>query len=103
MPLTLTNTQTTIGISNAMSDLLDKIDQHLSSMPSDRRLVTVDEHTDMLLDVRLAVTHLRDAASVASERVAAFDKEFNIRLEDEAMNEPLDTEFDQALFGFDND
>lgn len=32
--------------------LLERIDKHLAALPVDRKLITLDEHTDILLDLR---------------------------------------------------
>lgn len=36
-----------------VEDLIARIDEHLASMPAERKLISVDDHTDMLLDIRL--------------------------------------------------
>lgn len=39
-----------------MSDLIELIDTHLAALPKERKTITVDEHRDVLLDIRNAAT-----------------------------------------------
>lgn len=46
---------------------VEVIDGHLAGLPADRKLISVDEHVDVLLDVRNAVlTTQPDTCTVSS-------------------------------------
>lgn len=50
---------------SAVDELIARIDEHLASMPTERELISVDDHTDMLLDIRLLAAKGRPASPQA--------------------------------------
>lgn len=60
-------TKTRPTIDPAIEALVARIDSHLAAMPTERSLISVDEHTDVLLDIRLLATANRPAAGPVDE------------------------------------
>lgn len=53
-------------VTSFVEELIARIDEHLASMPSERKLVSVEDHTDVLLDIRLLAAKGRPADFVAA-------------------------------------
>jgi hypothetical protein len=85
--MTMTDPQTTDVVDAAVTAALQRIDSHLAALPTERTIVTLDEHTDILLDVRQAVRSITAQAAAQVAPAAAPEPE-PAPLADAAPNPP---------------